>query len=570
MDTMMNKILGMTLSLVLFASVVSCSDDDGNDVLKVISTDKAEITFAAEGGSDKLIVQSGHSWVAVVTEPWLMVSPANGNGYAECAVTVDSSLVSGVRTAEVRFTEVGGATASVEVNQTGFGKVVSLKESELTIEASAKMDERFCEAQVTANVPFEVQIEYAEGDEEWLSVEEFDLELDRGARPRTLKLRFDWKMNVYPVERVAKVNFLPVNEDDELDAPATLLINQKAALRIEDNRQGDSLALLTIYERLNSMGDPWDTSENMRNWRDVVLWEASDEDLPAPEAVGRVRSVEFFIFNTEESIPQEIKYLKYIESLSVSSNVNTMLKSIKLGPEVCGLEHLKHLVLFSYGITELPEEFVNLGDKLESLDLSANNFSAVPPMLTKENFPKLKSLNLIGNRRWTTRDLRDAESYENGIGLHFNADTDNSLRRLLTWDTLEELLLSNNFIEGSLPDFTPGEDGVRAYNQEDVDAFGGDTIQYLADNNIPRILPNAKRLSINLNFFTGKLPDWLLYHPHLLDWFPELLVFNQQEQGKNSLGEIVRFENVPTSFEYYYEAMPGTREKYELKEEFAE
>ena len=194
MDTMMNKILGMTLSLVLFASVVSCSDDDGNDVLKVISTDKAEITFAAEGGSDKLIVESGHSWVAVVTEPWLMVSPANGNGYAECTVTVDSSLVSGVRTAEVRFTEVGGATASVEVNQTGFGKVVSLKESELTIEASAKMDERFCEAQVTANVPFEVQIEYAEGDEEWLSVEEFDLELDRGARPRTLKLRFDWKM----------------------------------------------------------------------------------------------------------------------------------------------------------------------------------------------------------------------------------------------------------------------------------------------------------------------------------------------------------------------------------------
>lgn len=301
-----------------------------------------------------------------------------------------------------------------------------------------------------------------------------------------------------------------------------------------------------------------------------MLWEASDEDLPAPEAVGRVRCVEFFIFNTEESIPQEIKYLRFIESLSVSSNVNTMLKSIELGPEVCGLEHLKHLVLFSYGITELPEEFVNLGDKLESLDLSANNFSAVPPMLTKENFPKLKSLNLIGNRRWTTRDLRDAESYENGIGLHFNADTDNSLRRLLTWDTLEELLLSNNYIEGSLPDFTPGEDGVRAYNQEDVDAFGGDTIQYLADNNIPRILPNAKRLSINLNFFTGKLPDWLLYHPHLLDWFPELLVFNQQEQGKNSLGEIVRFENVPTSFEYYYEAMPGTREKYELKEEFAE
>lgn len=567
---MINKILGMTLCVALFVSLVSCSDDDGNDTLASISTDKAEVTFAAEGGSDKLLVQASQSWVAAVSEPWLMVSPANGSGYAECKVTVDSSLVSGVRTAEIRFTEVGGATVTVDVNQTGFGKVISLKENEITVEASGKSDERYCEAEVTANIPFAVQIDFAEGDEEWLTVDEFDLELDRGARPRTVKIRFDWKMNVVPAERVAKVNFIPLNEDDELDAPATLLINQKSALRIEDNRQGDSLALLTLFERLNCMGDNWDTSENLRNWRDVVLWEASDENLPAPEAVGRVRRVEFFIFNTDESIPQEIKYLRYLETLSVSSNVNTMLKSIKLGAEVCELEHLKHLVLFSYGITELPEEFVKLGDKLESLDLSANNLSIIPPMLTKENFPKLKYLNLVGNRRWTAKDLRNADSYENGLGLHFNTDTDNSLRRLLMWDTLEELLLSNNFIEGSLPDFTPGEDGVRAYTQEDVDAFGGDTIQYLADNSIPRILPNVKQLSLNLNFFTGKLPDWLLYHPHLLDWYPDLLIFNQQEQGKNSLGEIVRFENVPTNFEYYYEAMPGTREKYEFKEEFAE
>ena len=75
---------------------------------------------------------------------------------------------------------------------------------------------------------------------------------------------------------------------------------------------------------------------------------------------------------------------------------------------------------------------------------------------------------------------------------------------------------------------------------------------------------------MNLNFFTGRLPDWLLYHPHLLDWAPELLIFNQQEQGLNSLGEIVRFDNVPTSFEYYYDALPGTREKYDIKEEITE
>ena len=40
-----------------------------------------------------------------------------------------------------------------------------------------------------------------------------------------------------------------------------------------------------------------------------------------------------------------------------------------------------------------------------------------------------------------------------------------------------------------------------------------------------------KRLTLNLNFFTGKIPNWLRFHPHLLDWFPEVLIFNQQEMG---------------------------------------
>lgn len=569
MDKKIKSILTTMLCVAFFAPFVSCSDDSDEAIVS-LSVDKNEITVAAEGGCEALLVQSSQKWVATVSEPWLMVSPANGTGCTECTVAVDSTLVNDVRRAEIRFSEASGKMVTVEVNQTGFGKVISLKNSELSVNASAGIDERFCEAEVTTNVPFELNIEYADGDDEWLTVNKFDVELDRGARPRTLKIRFDWKMNFVPFERVAKVNFVPLGEGNDVDEPAVLTISQKAAQRIEDNREGDSLTLLTIFDRLNSMSDPWDTSENMRYWREVVLWEASDEELPSPEAVGRVRAVEFFMFNTEESVPQEIKNLKYVETLSISSNVNTMLKSIKLGPEICELEHLKNLTLFSYGLTELPAEFVQLGNSLETLDISANNFANIPSVLTKENFPKLKTLNLTANRRWSLKDLRNIDNYENGIGMHFNTEADNSLRRLFLWDTLENLLLSNNFIEGSLPDFTPGEDGVSAYVQADVDAFGGDTIQYLADNNIPRILPNVKRLSLNLNFFTGRLPDWLLYHPHLLDWAPELLIFNQQEQGLNSLGEIVRFDNVPTSFEYYYDALPGTREKYDIKEEITE
>ena len=383
MNTMINKILGMTLSLVLLVSVVSCSDDDGNDAIKAICTDKTEMTFAAEGGSDKLLVQAGQNWVALATEPWVLVSPANGNGYAECTITVDSSLVSGVRTAEVRFTEVGGATVSVEVNQTGFGKIVSLKEPEINIEASAKVGERFCEAQVTANVPFEVQIEYPEGDEEWLSVEEFDLGLDRGARPRTIKLRFNWKMNVQPEQRLAKINFVPVNETDILKQPAVLTLTQKAAPKIEDNRTGDSLAIVMIAEQLNVMGEIWDTSENLRNWDNVVLWEETDEDLPSEEAVGRIRSVAYSMFRTEESIPQEIRYLKYLETLYLGSNTNTGILSTT--PYLKSTEDKSLSELISPSLTP-PKRFsiFSLSSSIFSI-LSKDSFVTFPVSSTTKN-----------------------------------------------------------------------------------------------------------------------------------------------------------------------------------------
>lgn len=568
---MIRHFFKITLGVVALMSVfVSC--DDSEDAIKGLMVDKEEITVGAEGATEKLFVESGEKWVATTTEPWLMLSPANGEGVCECSVVIDSSLVNDLRTATIRFCCMSGATKNVTVRQTGYGKMIRFEEPEIEIEASAKTDERYFETEVTTNVPFEVKIEYDENDEndeEWLTPGKINVELDRGARPRTTKLRFDWKMNTLPEPRVAKIYLQPTG-GNEIETPAVLTLTQKAAIKIEDNREGDSLALLTIFERLNSMADPWDTSENMRNWNNVTLWEANDSGLPAPEAVGRVRSASFLMFRTEESIPQEVRYLKYAESLDFSSNTNTMLLSIELGPEICELDYLKELTLFSYGLITLPEEFVKLGNSLEYLDISANNFNDIPQMLTPEDFPKLKKLRMVASRRWTTSDLRKADQYEDGLGLHINTLSNNSLRRLFLWENLEELSLSNCYIEGEVPDFKVGEEGVVAYTQADVDAFGGDTIQYLADNNCPKILPNMKHLAINLNFFTGNLPDWLLYHPYLLMWYPDLLVFNQQESGRNTDGELVRFDNVPSSFDYYYSVFPGTREKYEFKEEITE
>ena len=565
---MMDRLYKIALGLIVCVSFVACNDEEKG---ASFSLDKSEITFGAEGGADVVLVESNDSWTVSVSEPWLSVTPASGTGNAACHVVVDSSLVSEVRSASVRFTPAAMPAVAVTVKQMGYGKMIAPEKSEIWVESSAKMEERYFETNVTTNVKFNVEIDHL-GTDEWLTAESVSVELDKGARPRTAKLRFDWKMNTVPEQRVAEIKLIPEGEGAELVEPVVISVYQKPALKIEDNRAGDSIALVVIYERMNCWSDAWDTSENLQYWEGVDLWEASDKDLPAPEAVGRVRAVQYSFLNTKETVPSEIRHLKYLESLAISSNVNTMLLNIDLGSDICELEHLKYLTLFSYGLVSLPDDFVKLGKSLVALDLSANNFASIPAMLTQENFPKLKSLSFVASRRWQTTDLRKKSEYESkdGLGLHVNVTTDNAFRRLLLWENLEELAFSNCYLEGELPDFKVGEEGVVAYTQKDVDAWGGDTIQYLADNALPKILPNCTMLRLNLNFLNGNLPEWLLYHPHFMDWAPDLLIFNQQEKGVNSAGEAVRFDNEPKTFDYYYDVFPGTREKYELKDEITE
>ena len=559
----MKKISILFAVITLF--LASCHEDDG---ITAFSVDTDTIFVVAGGGTEFLQVLSATEWVASSTEPWVSISPANGVGNTKCSIAIDSTLVNDMRTATLRFTTFGETPQMVTVLQSGFAKQIVVEKPEITIASSTNsLSNRYFEATVTTNIPFKVEVEYEDGETaEWITPGKCDVVLDRGSRPRSTTLRFDWRINTRFEERVAYVNFLPVNDGDVLDVPAVLTVIQEAAPTITDDRSGDSLAIITIIDRLQLLS-PWKVTENMQYWNNVTLWEATDEEIvngEVPhEAIGRVRSADFMMCNTKESIPQEIRYLKYIETLNIYSNVNTMLLSIELGSEVCELEYLKHLQIGAFGLISLPDDFVKLGDKLESLDLNSNNFPDVPSVLTKENFPHLKSLNLLACQRWSLYDLRKKDTKENGIGLHFHTAENDALKRLLLWDTLEELRLSNNYIEGSVPDFVVGEDGVEAWTVEDI--AGNDTLQNLVGR--PKILPNMKMLTLNLNFFTGNAPDWLLYHPHLLDWYPESLIFLQKENGRDSKGNLVKFDNEPTDFEYYYNFFPGYREKYEMKEE---
>ena len=66
----------------------------------------------------------------------------------------------------------------------------------------------------------------------------------------------------------------------------------------------------------------------------------------------------------------------------------------------------------------------------------------------------------------------------------------------------------------------------------------------------PKVLPNAREMRLNLNKLRGEIPDWILYHPHLMDWDADILVFVQE--GRDREGNAVGFTNIPENFDYYH------------------
>ena len=423
-------------------------------------------------------------------------------------------------------------------------------------------------------------------------------------------------MNVVPAVRVAKVHLVPVKAEDKLvdaDGKPTedviLTVRQKAAPKIEDNRAGDSLSVIMINQKLGSIAT-FDSSDNMRNWSGVTLWEATDDFVKIhPEALGRVRSVKFSMVNLKsgETLPKEVGNLKFLESFSVAANENNQIREVKLGDEICSLKYLKNLTVQAYGLTQLPDNFVNLGKSLETLNLVSNNFnqlSDITNIVNEKNFPKLRNLILYAQRR--TDVLIDIASlgkknasgvyvYNNyPIGLYgkVNAGADRqALLKLLTWDKLNTLELSYSFLEGELPTDEEMDAALKAAgkatrysksdfstNKEDyLDKLVGDTCKWLLSGKVnpvtckhkdgsvvskdvypyqvPRVLPNCRQLSLNLNFFTGKVPNWILFHPHLVEWNAPTMIFNQQPKGKNSDGAAVGFSNMTEdsySYDYYY------------------
>lgn len=609
MKRFLNIIMVISACMVL---AVSCKEED--NVVSEFSIDKTEIAVGADGGSELLEIKGNVKWQGTSESSWLKFSPSNGEGAATCEVLVDSSVVAEPREGVITFMAAGQTTATtVKVMQMGYAKGIFVSEEDRTIsvENSAKLEERFFEVTMMANVNFDVRVnnlpaeDGTVSDKEWLKYKKETPNYDYGDRPRLLKLHFDWEINMTEKARTAEVIITPQETSDtEGDGTIKLVVTQKPAPVITDDRAGDSLALLSIYSSMNGIFT-WDASENMRYWKGVELWEATDKYIEIEangtinysasvpkDLIGRLKSVEFIAFETKESLPYQVKYLKTAESITFSGNSNTFLKDIVLGNEICELAqygHLRNLAIRAYGLVGLPENFTEFGKTLVSLDLSSNNFEVMGKSgstingvkvlgiesITRKNFPHLRSLYLNKiNRYDTTKDLSAYKGKDDKLGFRWTTGYggdefpgpsdgyDNTyFKELLQWENLEYLSLSLNMLDGELPlDQDLLDLGIKPYTDVDIEnAANKDTIEDAKEYLIgaPKVWPRMKKLSLNLNFMTGKLPDWILYHPYLSFWDPFTMIFQQElsttsSKAKNTKGEVItKFSNEPTNLSNY-------------------
>ena len=184
----------------------------------------------------------------------------------------------------------------------------------------------------------------------------------------------------------------------------------------------------------------------------------------------------------------------------------------------------------------------------------------VQDVINPQNFPKLHVLRLANNQRRLIYDL------SNNIATNFGGFYDETAHngeqfgpfpsRLLKWTAdeangvtgLDTLVLSVNYFQGSIPSFED-DNTVGYYTEHDI-INSADTLPRKMLT-VKRVMPQLKMFAINLNRLTGPLPEWLLYHPSLDWWDPGTLIFTQE--GKDELGNLAGFSNLPANLNYYYE-----------------
>ena len=296
------------LAIALMASV-ACM----NDKTVEFGTDRRSIEVGASGGVEKIQISSNEAWVASVgiqedgtPNPWITVSPANGRGSVTCDVKIDSALTTQPRQAVVTIQNIEtNSLRRIVINQEGYTYNLEVDDTDVEVKKYAEYGKRYFDVTVKTNFEFEVEI--PDNVSHWISrepasklSEAYQLNLDRGVRPREVKVRFNWKINNSAEERLADIKFVPKKTIDVAHSDILSVAQEAAEPIIPDTRAGDSLALLNVANTMQCW-NPYDTSVSMRQWNGVSLWE--ERDGCKPEWVGRVKRVEIFLCNSYEGLP---------------------------------------------------------------------------------------------------------------------------------------------------------------------------------------------------------------------------------------------------------------------------
>ena len=538
------------LAVVAFAAIACTNEPEIVD----FKSDVNSIEVGASGGVKKIRIQSSDEWVASVgmqsngdPNPWITVSPANGRGSVACDFIIDSALTAYPRQATVSIRNIRtNKEQRITVKQEGYEYAIEVDRTDVEVKKFAEYGKRYFDVVVKTNFPFEVKI--PQNSQYWISREPasklgdaYQLDLNRGIRPREVKVRFNWKINNSADTRLTDIEFVPTSDTIQVAHSDILRVVQEAAEPIvPETRAGDSLALLNIANTMQCW-TVWDSSTPMNRWNGVTLWEERMDGC-TPEKVGRVKRVEIFLCNSFEGLPYEFQYLTQAEDIYIFSNENSMLKSLNLGEHICKLSNLKRLTVGAFGLSELPEEFKNLKN-LEYLDLGSNNFQRVPSIITKENFPNLRALVLNAQQRHAVSDLSNTRYATEDLGGLI--EEEKFPEHLLKWG-LDTLVLSVNYLHGELPSF---ENDPEVPKWTEAEVIAADTLP-MALVGTPKVMPTTKTFRINHNRLSGEAPKWLMMHPALDWWVPFSLIFPQE--GRWSDGAKSGFSNEPASLVDYY------------------
>ena len=160
--------LNVVLSMIVLC-LMACGEDE-NMTTPQIALSHEVLDFSADGGVNDIQLTASDEWTVMSDREWCLVSPANGNGSTTCEIRVDSSYLYDTREAHLTF-RCGKYSRQLVIRQLGYDRVIELDKELIEVPDFTDYDEMFEYIRVTSNIPYTVDVEYADASRTgWLKV----------------------------------------------------------------------------------------------------------------------------------------------------------------------------------------------------------------------------------------------------------------------------------------------------------------------------------------------------------------------------------------------------------------